>query len=92
MSLFQMVELNWLWLQVVLSLIIIAITLPPMEYLLTHNSIVAPYWGSFQGIAAWPESSRKGVPRGSHPVHVPHAAGLSSNPSSSTSFPGDSGP
>lgn len=58
MQLFQMVGLNWLWFQVVLSLIIIVITLPSVEYSFTHKSIQAPYSGSIQGIAVWTESSR----------------------------------
>lgn len=48
-----MVGLNWLWLQVVLSLIIIVITLLPVEYSLTHNSTQAPTqeasWGGLSG-------------------------------------------
>ena len=64
MPLFQMVELNWLWLQVVLSLIITVITLPSVEYLLAQNSMVAPNSGCIQGIAGWTESSRKGMPGG----------------------------
>lgn len=94
-----MVGLNWLWFQVVLSLIIIiiVITLPPAEYSFKHNSILVSYFASIQRMAVWTESSRSqdkeclgACPQGCHPGS--HTSGLLSSQVLALHFPGSPHP